>query len=55
MEERNRNPRKPYARPVAEQVPLRPEEAVLGSCKVSSTAGPATPNCGAVTCYSVGS
>ena len=55
MNERDRKERKPYVRPAAQQVPLRPEEAVLGNCKTGSIAGPATSNCGTTTCYSTGS
>jgi hypothetical protein len=33
--------RKPYVRPVLTQVRLRPNEAVLGSCRTASTGGPA--------------
>ncbi len=32
--------RKDYRRPTLRRVPLRPEEAVLGSCKTASTGGP---------------
>jgi hypothetical protein len=45
--------RKPYERPVVKQVPLRPEEAVLGSCKITSGFGP-TGTCG-TTCSDAGS
>jgi hypothetical protein len=38
--------KKPYEKPEVKQIPLRPEEAVLGFCKVSSSsAGPLTSNC----------
>jgi hypothetical protein len=36
----NDKPKKPYAKPEVTEVPLRPEEAVLGNCKTSSTNGP---------------
>ncbi len=39
-EEVPRESRKPYAKPEVRQVPLRPEEAVLGGCKTTSTGGP---------------
>jgi hypothetical protein len=45
--------RKPYVKPAVEQVKLRPDEAVLGACKVSSGIGP-TGFC-AVTCSTAGS
>jgi hypothetical protein len=31
--------RRAYRRPTLTQVPLRPEEAVLGNCKTSTTTG----------------
>ena len=35
--------KKPYLKPKVQQAPLRPEETVLGGCKVSgSSNGPAT-------------
>lgn len=37
--------RKPYEAPVIAEVPLRPEEAVLGACKTSSRSGPAQVRC----------
>lgn len=49
-------PKKPYRKPELKKVPLRPEEAVLGFCKVSGSKGPAKMNCGApVRCYGYGS
>jgi hypothetical protein len=42
----NPRPRRPYTRPVIEEVKLVPEEAVLGSCKAPSLGGgPGTSNC----------
>ena len=32
--------KRPYAKPQIQEVPLRPEEAVLGGCKTASTGGP---------------
>ena len=32
--------RKPYTKPRIQEVPLRPDEAVLGNCKTASTSGP---------------
>jgi hypothetical protein len=37
--------RKPYAKPQIQEVPLRPEEAVLGACKTSAVSGPAQAKC----------
>jgi hypothetical protein len=49
--------KRPYSKPELVQVPLRPEEAVLGNCKSSSAAGPGGPaNCFPVgNCFSLGS
>jgi hypothetical protein len=48
--------RKPYTKPVVKKVNLRPEEAVLGSCKTSSSAGPAGGTCTALgPCTTAGS
>ena len=35
----------PYQAPVVVRVSLRPEEAVLGHCKVSGSAGAASASC----------
>jgi hypothetical protein len=37
--------RTPYVKPGIERVELRPEEAVLGACKLAGVAGPAQSNC----------
>jgi hypothetical protein len=37
--------RQPYAKPQIQEVPLRPEEAVLGACKTSGRSGPAQFRC----------
>lgn len=50
--------RRPYVKPEAIQVPLRPEEAVLGSCKTVSGAlgGPGNSDCRTPSmCFSEGS
>jgi len=39
--------RKPYAKPVAKRVRLKPEEAVLGFCKTAGYSGPNGSNCSA--------
>lgn len=47
---------KPYVRPRISEIPLRPEEAVLGLCKTTSTAGPLQSACiSTTTCSSAGS
>ena len=48
--------KKPYYKPQLIQVPLRPDEAVLGACKTTSgsTAGPGGSNCRIpVQCYAL--
>lgn len=42
-------PKKPYTKPEVKQVPLRPEEAVLGACKISGTGGPDGADCAKAT------
>jgi len=37
--------KKPYAKPEVQQVSLRAEEAVLGSCKTSAVSGPGQFRC----------
>jgi hypothetical protein len=51
------DPRKPYRKPEVTQVVLRPDEAVLGSCKTNATkSGPAQPRCWfPSSCSSIGS
>lgn len=45
-----KNLKKTYNKPRLRQVDLRPEEAVLGGCKVTGTSGPG----GAGVCIAVG-
>jgi hypothetical protein len=48
----------PYRAPTVIRVSLRPEEAVLGHCKVHGSAGPVGGGCrtvGPITCRSIGS
>ena len=45
--DQQRQARKPYAKPDVQQVSLRPEEAVLGSCKTTKTSGPGQGKCSA--------
>ena len=47
--------RKPYIKPEVKQVPLRPEEAVLGFCKTTTVAGPLSSPCSTLACLSNGS
>lgn len=44
-----------YQPPEVVRVSLRPEEAVLGHCKVSGSAGPAAPSCVTFFCKTFGS
>jgi hypothetical protein len=37
--------KRPYAEPVLTEVLLRPEEAVLGNCKVAGQSGPLQGSC----------
>lgn len=48
--------KKPYQKPVLLRFPLRPEEAVLGFCKSSASAGPSGGSCQSLgNCMSPGS
>lgn len=38
-------PKRQYAEPSLTEVKLRPEEAVLGNCKISGTSGPMQGSC----------
>jgi hypothetical protein len=60
MTEHNQNPQegaKAYEAPKIIRVSLRPDEAVLGHCKIPSSAGPAATGCGVALggCSSFGS
>lgn len=44
-----------YEPPKVVTVSLRPEEAVLGHCKLSGSAGPTTGSCVVLFCSSIGS
>jgi len=49
-------PKRPYVKPQIQEVPLRPDEAVLGGCKTASVSGPAQHRCNApALCSSAGS
>jgi hypothetical protein len=45
VEDRAVRRKKPYKKPQIKEVPLRPEEAVLGYCKKASTSGPLQSGC----------
>jgi hypothetical protein len=48
--------RQPYEAPKVARVSLRPEEAVLGHCKIVGHAGPVSGSCGgALACHTPGS
>ena len=50
------NKKKPYDKPDIRQVSLRPEEAVLGSCKTSKVSGPGNAKCSVPSsCFSLAS
>jgi len=57
MSESNREPgaRKPYEPPKVMAINLRPEEAVLGNCKIGGSAGPVAISCATLTCHTIGS
>ena len=57
QENNEQKKKKPYVKPEVKQVPLKPEEAVLGSCKLSTFTGPGGSNCGIPVdpCSAVGS
>jgi hypothetical protein len=44
-----------YEPPKVVRVNLRPEEAVLGHCKISGSAGPASGSCTVPGCFTPGS
>jgi hypothetical protein len=45
----------PYQPPTVVRVSLRPEEAVLGHCKIAGSAGPASASCRTLSCLTPGS
>ena len=58
MDDKNQGPGKePYEPPRISVISLRPEEAVLGTCKNVSSAGPISGSCNAVVtpCSALGS
>jgi hypothetical protein len=44
-EKDGRRSKRPYVKPEVKQVPLRPEEAVLGFCKNTGGYGPTATGC----------
>jgi hypothetical protein len=51
-----KNQKKTYEPPRVTVISLRPEEAVLGHCKSTTSAGPVSGNCSAAgSCHTVGS
>lgn len=44
-----------YEPPRVVTISLRPEEAVLGHCKIAGSAGPGTGSCMVLFCNSIGS
>jgi hypothetical protein len=44
-----------YVPPQVVAISLRPEEAVLGHCKISGSAGPGAGSCTVLFCGSIGS
>ena len=47
--------KKPYEPPQLVAISLRPEEAVLGHCKIAGSGGPISSSCAALNCMSLGS
>jgi hypothetical protein len=47
--------KKAYEPPQLTTISLRPEEAVLGHCKISGVGGPTSSSCAALFCMSLGS
>lgn len=54
--ENRKDSKRPYRKPEFVRISLRPEEAVLGSCKSAASGGPLQRRCNGVgACRSVGS
>jgi len=49
------NEKPEYEPPKLVTISLRPQEAVLGHCKIAGSAGPGTGSCVALFCSSIGS
>jgi hypothetical protein len=48
---KNEPKKRPYKKPEIKKVVLKPEEAVLGGCKVTSQTGPGYSNCNLASVY----
>ena len=56
MKDESRSEKSKYEAPMVVAIKLRPEEAVLSNCKtLTSTTGPTSGGCHAVTCHQTGS
>ena len=57
MSEPNRESesKRPYEPPRVMAINLRPEEAVLGNCKIGNSAGPVASSCSTLHCSTIGS
>lgn len=47
--------KRPYEPPRVMAINLRPEEAVLGNCKIGGSAGPVASSCSTLHCSTIGS
>lgn len=45
MKQQQESTKKKYEKPAAKKFPLRPDEAVLGSCKTNAASGPTGVGC----------
>ncbi|PYX34060.1 MAG: hypothetical protein DMG80_03390 [Acidobacteria bacterium] len=57
MSESNKDPgaKRPYEPPKVMAINLRPEEAVLGNCKIGGSAGLVASSCSTLHCSTIGS
>lgn len=55
LELRKSGEKKPYEPPRLVTINLRPEEAVLGHCKIAGSGGPVSSSCAALNCMTLGS
>lgn len=55
MSENQSSGKKTYEQPQLTKVSLRPEEAVLGACKIPGSAGPVGASCNVTQCRTQGS
>lgn len=54
-DEKKQQMKKGYEPPRVTVISLRPEEAVLGHCKNSTSSGPVAPSCTNTSCSAIGS